>query len=183
NDLAASKDEPTLRLFVDRLPTEDLRNEARRRIVRLHIAASTYPEVRANADDVEERVLIRGSNPIDLAKQAPTRGWLDEDHVPMRGVLVRQDLWNQTAKLLGYRNNAPPLSILPDLQLRHALDVDVAGVSKPVTICAPKKELDPTPCIAPEDVRLGNPVAYLDKAACFGSSIFFRCVTQSRSRR
>ena len=162
-----SLDEPTLRLFVDRLPSEDLRNEAKRRIVRRHIDASPYPEVRANADDVEERVLIRGANVLELDKQAPVRGFLDERNVPMRGVLVRQDVFAQTATLLGYRNDAPPLSILPELRLRNALMVEVSGVSRPVTICAPKKELDPTPCIDAASVRIGNPVAYLDKGGVF----------------
>ena len=109
--LAASQDEETLHLFVDRLPNEDLRTEARRRIVRLHIAASPFPEVQAHADDVEERVLIRGANVLATNEQPATRGWLDETRVPMRGVLVRQDLWAQTATLLGYRDREPRLSI------------------------------------------------------------------------
>ncbi len=62
--LFARREEATLQLFVDRLPTDDLRTEARRRIVRLHIAASAFPEVREHAEDIEERVITRGANAI-----------------------------------------------------------------------------------------------------------------------
>ncbi|HEY2368953.1 MAG TPA: hypothetical protein VGH87_21300, partial [Polyangiaceae bacterium] len=153
------EDEPTLRLFVARLPTEELRTEAKRRIVRRHIDASPFPEVRARADDVEERVLIRGSNPVALDKQPAKSGAIDPAKMPMRGVIVRQDLYAQTATLLGTR--ADGVSVLPDLALKGALSVDV-GMSRSVTICAPKKDLDPSPCIAPSDVKIQNPLAYLD---------------------
>ena len=152
-------DEPTLRLFVARLPTEELRTEAKRRIVRRHIDASPFPEVHANADDVEERVIIRGSNPVALDKQPAKSGAIDPAKIPMRGVIVRQDVYAQTATLLGTK--ADSVSILPDLALRDALSVDV-GMSRSVTICAPKKELDPSPCIAASDVKIQNPLAYLD---------------------
>lgn len=152
-------DEPTLRLFVARLPIEELRTEAKRRIVRRHIEASPFPEVRANADDVEERVLIRGANPIALDKQPAKSGAIDTAKVPMRGVIVRQDLYAQTATLLGTR--ADGVSVLPDLTLKDALSVDV-GMSRSVTICAPKKDFDPSPCIAASDVKIQNPLAYLD---------------------
>lgn len=167
DSLESAKDEPTLRLFVERLPTESLRTEARRRIVRLHIAESPFPEVRAHADAVEERVLIRGSNPIDLDAHPPARGWLDPARVPVRGVLVRQNVWAQTATLLAYRDVAPNVSILPGLELRHALMLYVSGISEPVTLCGPRKELDPSPCVEPKDVTLGNPVAYLDRGGIF----------------
>jgi hypothetical protein len=152
-------DEPTLRLFVARLPSEDLRTQAKRSIVRRHIDGSPFPEVHANADDVEERVLIRGSNPVELDQRPAKSGAIDPAKIPMRNVIVRQDLYNQSATLLGTK--ADSVSILPDLSLRDALSVDV-GMSRAVTICAPKKDLDPSPCIAATDVKIQNPLAYLD---------------------
>jgi hypothetical protein len=152
-------DEATLRLFVARLPAEELRTEAKRRIVRRHIEASPFPEVRANADDVEERVLIRGSNPVALDKQPAKTAVIDLSKLAMRKVIVRQDLQDQSATLLGTKDDA--ISVLPDLALRDALSVDV-GMSRAVTICGPKKDFDPTPCIAASDVKIQNPLAYLD---------------------
>ena len=138
DSLFHDNDEKTLQLFVDRLPGDDIRNEARRRIVRIHIASSPFSEVRANASVVEESLMKSGVNAVTVVGSPPSRGWIDEDKIPMRGVLVRQDVWGQTATLLGYRNNRPPLSILPDVQLRGALMMDVTGVSRPVTLCAPR---------------------------------------------
>lgn len=160
-------DEKTLTLFIDRLPTTSLVDEAKRRVIRLHIAASPFPEVRNNAAAVEETMMKRGVNATSLTSQPPVRGWLDDEKTPMRGVLVRQDLMAQTAKLLGYRNNKPPVSILPDVQLRGALMIQLDGISQAVTLCGPKHELDPTPCVAADDVKLDNPVAYLDKGGVF----------------
>jgi hypothetical protein len=127
--------------------------------VRRHIDASPFPEVRANADDVEARVLIRGTNPVALDKQPAKSAAIDPDKVPMRRVIVRQDLYNQSATLLGTKDDA--VSVLPDLALRDALSVDV-GMSRALTLCGPKKDLDPSPCIAATDVKIQNPLAYLD---------------------
>src|SRR6185369_6953110 len=116
---------------------------------------------------VEETVMKHGSNPIALAEHAPLSGRIDQARVPMRGVLVRQQVWAQTATLLGYSGDRPGVSVLPELKLRGALVVEAEGVSHPVTLCAPSKRLDPTPCISVHDVRLLNPAAYLDKGGAF----------------
>lgn len=54
-----------------------------------------------------------GANPIALAEHAPTRAWIDAQKVPMRGVLVRQQVWQQTATLLGYSGIAPDCRCCP----------------------------------------------------------------------
>src|SRR5581483_10145657 len=159
--LFASGDEKTLRLFSNRLPTPELRDESKRRVIRLHIAASPFPEVREHAAAVEDALMKTGTNTISVAEHRPLAGAVDAAKLPMRGVLVRQDVWRQTATLLGYAGDRPGLSVLPEVKLRGALSVTVDGISRPVGLCAPPKELDPSPCIAPHDVTLENPTAYL----------------------
>ena len=145
DSLYQAKDERTLHLFVDRLPTEDLRDEAKRRIIRLHIAASPFTEVRDNATAVEEIMMSRGVNAVSTAQRPPTRGWFDQEKTPIRGVLVRQDLLAQTAKLLGYKDNRPPVSILPELQLRGALMMDLTGISSSRHIVRSEARARPEP--------------------------------------
>jgi len=161
DDLHARGDEALLRRFVDRIPATPLRDMARRRLVALRIAASPYPEVRADAARVEERLLQQGINRLSLREQPASSASLDVRKVAMRGVLVRQDVTNRRAKLLGYGEH-PEVSVLPEPSLVGALSVDVAGVSRPVTICQPPAVLDPSPCIGADDVKIGSPFAALD---------------------
>lgn len=160
-------DEKTLGLLGDRLPRQDLRDQARRRVIRIHIAASPYPEVRGNSTTIEEIVFKQGTNPLSPAQHRPVRGRLDLDKVPIRGVLVRQHVWKQTATLLGYGGTTPAVSVLPELKLRDALSIEVEGISQPITLCRAAKSLDPSPCISIHDVSIGNPAAYLDKGGAF----------------
>jgi hypothetical protein len=138
DQLFAAGDEPTLRRFIDRLPQAELRDAARRRVIRLHIAASPFIEVRQNAAPIEEQLVAHGNNPISLARHAPVRGFLDTAQVPWRGVVVRQQLPQQTATLLGFGADGPNVSVLPELKLRGALMLELGGVSRPVTLCAPR---------------------------------------------
>jgi hypothetical protein len=165
--LQQAGNEKLLRRFALRLPDPQLREQAQRRVVRLRIAASQFPEVQSNAAAVEEIVMKYGRYPISPLQFAPTRAALDGTKIPLRGVLVRQKVYDQTATLLGYGGDRPGVSVLPELRLRGAFTVELAGISRPVTLCGPKKELDPTPCIASEEVKLGNPTAYLDTDGAF----------------
>lgn len=167
DSLVSARDEKTLRLFVDRLPAPALRDAALRRIIRLRIATSRYPEVREHARQVEESLLKQGTYPLALAEHPPMRGFIDAARMPVRGVLVRQDSLHQTARLLAYSGEDPSLSILPDLSLRGVLMIEVAGISRPVTLCGPAESLDPTPCVAAGDVQIENPTAYLDRGGSF----------------
>ena len=165
--LFGAGDEKTLLRFADRLPAPELRDQSRRRVIRLHIAASPFAEVRADAAAIEETVDRRGVFALSLTEHPALRGWLDLPKVPMRGVLVRQQVWEQTATLLGFTGDRPGLSVLPELALRGGLLVQAQGISRPVTLCAPPRALDPSPCVAAHDVRLENPAAYLDKGGAF----------------
>src|SRR5262249_18983057 len=90
DQLLAAGDEGQLRRCGQRLPDPGLRTEARRRVVRLHIQASPYPEVHENAAAVEQAVLKTGSNRISAAEHRPLRGWIDAARLTVRGVLLRQ---------------------------------------------------------------------------------------------
>ena len=68
--LFAAHDEKTLRRFADRLPTPHLRDEARRRVVRIHIAASPFHEVRDHAAAVEE-IVMKQRRQHAVARRAP----------------------------------------------------------------------------------------------------------------
>ena len=166
DDLGARGDATLLRRFADRLPSEPLRVEARRRVVRLAIAASPYPEVRANREEIETRVLATGVNRVSIAEQPATRATLDVKTISGGTVVVRQDVPYQRSTLV-LADHGPGPSVLPELSLRGVLWVDVAGVSRPITLCAPAQALDPSPCLAPEDVKLENPLAYLDRGGAF----------------
>jgi hypothetical protein len=166
--LFAAKDETTLQRFTDRLPASGgLGKEARRRVIRLHIDASPFPEVKTNRVAVEELLINNQAYAIAPAEHPATRGWLVPERIPMRRVVVRQHVWPQTATLLGYGGAEPRISVLPELALRGALMIELSGVSHPVSLCSPPRALDPNPCIVPADVKLEGPTAYLDANGAF----------------
>ncbi|MBS2030681.1 MAG: hypothetical protein JST54_22445 [Deltaproteobacteria bacterium] len=167
DSLQASGDEATLRLGAKRLPDAKLRDESKRRVIRMHIAASPYPEVKANAGVLEELLAKGGVNRVGLRAHAPMSASLDASRVPIRGVEVQQDVNNQSARLLAYTSDAPSLSVLPVLRLRKALQITLDGVSRPVTLCGHPGELDPSPCVGPEDVKVDSPLATLDRDGAF----------------
>jgi hypothetical protein len=162
DQLEKDKDETLLRRIALRIPDEALEREARRRIVRLHIAASTSPDVRDHAADVEAAVMASGRNVIDSARHVPSAAWLDEERVHVRGVLVRQDVWKQTATLLAYEGDKPGASVIPSLDLRGALYVRAGGLKEPITLCAPPETLDVAPCLLPAEVKPKVPIVYVD---------------------
>jgi len=165
-EVAARGDENLLRRFADRLPSQEPRDQARRGLIRLHIAASPFPEVRAQAAPVEERVLREGANRISLAEQRAVRATFDESKLPGRIVLARQDVVHQTAALLGFAA-AGGLSVIPSLSLVGALWVEVAGLSRPVTVCQAPSAFDPNPCVAASDVTIENSTASIDGRGSF----------------
>ena len=162
DELQTKKDETLLRRVAMRVPDPKLQEEARRRIVRLHIAASPLRGVREHAAEVEAIVMASGRYPIDVAKVTPTSAWLDEERVKVRGVLVRQDVWNQTATLLAFRGKPPAASVIPSINLRGAFHARVPGYDEPVTLCAPPDALDVTPCVLPSDLHPKVPIVYID---------------------
>ena len=167
DSLQASNDEATLRLGAKRLPDAKLREESKRRVIRMHIAASPYPEVKANAGVLEELLVKGGVNRVALSDHAPQGAAMDPKRVPVRGVEVQQDLNAQSARLLAYTSDQPSLSVLPVVRLRKALQVTLDGISQPVTICGHPGELDPSPCVGPTDVKVDSPLATLDRDGAF----------------
>ncbi len=167
DDLARTGDEANLRLFVDRLPDARLRDEAKRRVIRIHIAASPFPEVKNDAAKVEETVMRLGRNPISIADHPVTNAWVEPSKMPIVGVLVRQHVWQQTATLLAQTQASPTVSVLPELRLRGALVFNAKDISRPITLCSAPRDLDPSPCVSVDDAKLENPVAYLDKGSAF----------------
>jgi hypothetical protein len=160
--LLEARDERTLRWAVVRLPDATLRADAKRRIVRLHVRASPFPEVRRQAAAVEDAVMRAGANPVRLDRHAPVRGWVDPALGFAREVVVEQRLPEQSARLLGYSSARPTPSVLPELPTRGSLHVSVVGLSAPLTVCAPAEELDVTPCLAAGDVRVDPSLATID---------------------
>jgi hypothetical protein len=166
--LYAKQDVATLERMVAHLPTEAGRDEARRRVIRLQIASSSFPEVRAHATEVEERVLTTGMNAIVLDKQKPVAVTLDPTRFAYRGgVRVEQDLARQSARLVGYTGDDRSSSELPEVQLRGALQVRVEGIASPVTLCGSPAAQDPTPCIAPKDIHIDDAIGSVDADGAF----------------
>ncbi|MCL2625508.1 MAG: hypothetical protein FWD46_01650 [Cystobacterineae bacterium] len=167
DELAAAGDETNLWRIAKRHPSPELRIEASRRIIRIHIALSSFSEVQAAATDVEDRVLAEGNNRVSLVDFPLVRAWLVDSKAPKRNVRIRQDVWNQRAKLLGYSADTKKLSVLPDLSFGEILWAELQSVSRPVTVCENRKSLNPLPCIHISDISLDNPFTYLEGKRLF----------------
>ena len=158
--LHQQKDQEALRRIATRLPDAAMRTEALRRLLRLKIAQSPYEEVRADAQGVEERVLRQGSNQVSLSEHQPVRAYVDGTKVPSRQVVMRQQVLQQQVTVLGSAVERGSVSVLPELDLRGALQVDVSGVSRPLTLCAPEKEHNVDPCLPHTAIDIRNPIIY-----------------------
>jgi hypothetical protein len=106
----------------------------------------------------------KGQNTISIPNNPITRAYFDEHHVVRRDVIVREHVWQQTATLVG-RDAKQNVSVVPELPLRGALMAEVAGISRPITVCAEGKELDPSPCIEAKDIAVENKLVKLDARA------------------
>ncbi|MDB4889499.1 MAG: hypothetical protein JWL61_1354 [Gemmatimonadetes bacterium] len=159
--LFGAGDEPALRRYALRLPDSMLRSDAQRRVIRLHIRTSPFPQVRENAGAVEETVMREGSNPVALRAHHPLRAWIDSAVTSDRGIRIRQDLRRGTATLLGDAKGGA-VSVLPQLTLRGALHIELEGIDGPVTVCAPREELDPSPCVRAREVGIDSPLMFAD---------------------
>jgi hypothetical protein len=162
--LAAAGNELTLSRFAQRLPSATQREEAKRRIIRIHIALSAFSEVRGDAAAVEAAVMRDGHNEISLAVHPVVRAGFAQT-LPQREVVVRQRVWPQMATLLSGAPGRAAASLLPELSMRGTLWAELEGLSRPVGVCSRAKDLDVAPCIAEGEVSIDNPFAYLDKGA------------------
>ena len=122
-----------------------------------------FPEVRDHAAAVEEIVMKQGAYALSLTEHAPTRGFLEVDKIPWRGVLgpAREPL-SQTAKLLGYSGDRPGVSVLPGARAARRADDRARGHLPPRHPLRPPPGPRPHPLPRPrEDVKLENAVAHL----------------------
>ena len=162
--LAAAGNEVTLGRFAERLPSDDLRAEARRRIVRVHVALSPFPEVRTAGPALDAAMLKDGVNAISIADHPVVRAWLDEKKTPPRTVVVRQDVFQRTATLLGRWTGRLEVSVLPELPLRDRLLLQVQSIARPVGVCAEASDLDPSPCVGVTDLSIDQALTTLDRS-------------------
>ena len=160
--LFRAADDSTLRQYADRLPDSSLRAEAKRRAIRLRIGQSPYSLVRDSAASIEQTLMNTGVNRVDMDDHPLVLGWIDDPVRTARVVLVRQDVEHRTATLVGSYEDDSVVSVLPQLSLRGALHLQLQGIEPPVTLCGPPQALDPSPCVGATEVRLGNPMAYLE---------------------
>lgn len=150
--LAAAGDEASLATLALGLPRPELRDAAARRLVRLRLSRSPFREVRDAAAEVEATVLRLGVNPVSLAAH-PARAVHVEPGVGPQGLCAEQE-WSGLVRLRASpsctREAAPPL------RLQGLLLAELEGISRPVTVCGGALDLDPSPCLAPSDVRAGG---------------------------
>lgn len=163
DELEARGDEATLRQLAARLRDEPLRTEARRRIIRLHVAASAWPEVRGDAAAVEAEVLRTGANAVGLEAHPIQRAWLEPEEP--RTVLVEQRPAEGLARLLAVPPAGGLHELVPERPLRAWLRLDLAGLSAPVTLCAPPAELEVAPCLPPGAVAVAGTLATIDPSS------------------
>jgi hypothetical protein len=152
-----------LRRFALRLPTPALQRAARRRIIDLKVAASTFAEVKARPEAVVEVVLEKGRNPVPLAQTAVRRAWVEAENQSAPQIRVRQDLQRQRATLFAVRGGDGDAALVPVLPMRGRLFFELTGISRPVTVCASAAELEPDPCVEATELDLGNPAARWDE--------------------
>jgi hypothetical protein len=90
---------------------------------------------------------------------------VDAARLPRRSIEVKQDVRRQTASLRGLSDPPGPAmaAMIDAASLRGALSVEVAGLSRPVTLCAPASDLDPEPCLLPGDIAMNSPLAWRDR--------------------
>jgi hypothetical protein len=154
DDLFNAQDAAALHLILSRGSSELLRSEAKRRLIRLHIAASQFAEVKADPAGVEETLMRRGFNAQSPETHRVVSGNLDP--LPWQSVIVYQDFERQTANLFG---RGPSYDGASELPLLGALHVQLEGISRPITLCADPDALDPTPCLLDENVSVGEQYA------------------------
>jgi len=162
DELFRAGDDSTLKQYAARLPDSSLRVEARRHAIRLHIAQSPYSFVRERSADVERILMTTGVNRVAIDEHPLRRGWIDDAVRTSRMVLVRQDVERHTSTLVGSYDDDSVVSVLPQLSLRGTLHLELQGIDRSVTLCAPPEALDPSPCVPATEVSLGNPMAYLE---------------------
>lgn len=153
-----TQDERLIFRMSKRLPSLELREAARVRLVRLRIARSPWDEVRNHAAEVERAVLTTGrwaqaTSGLTLLNPQPPL------ELPVEMVL-KQNPDAQYGKIVVKGSNNARTH--PGLKLRGVLTFDV-GWSRPLNICAPPEELEVDPCIEARDLELNLLEVSLDE--------------------
>jgi len=99
---------------------------------------------------------------VAVAEHRPLRAWIDTSALVVRGVLVRQDVAGGKTRLVGYTVDGRRLTLLPGIQLRGVLRLQVDGIHDPVTLCALRPGADSLPCLSASDVGVDTAHARLD---------------------
>ncbi|MGE0789658.1 MAG: collagen-like protein [Sandaracinaceae bacterium] len=152
--------EDELSVFARRIPDQGLRREAARRLIRLRIRSSPFRELAADPS-VEERVLSAGRNPIPLDTM-PTNARFAPEGLPFRGLLVVQNVAQQSASIMSFRESVENTSVVPAIDLRGAVLFTMPGWSHELTVCAGPESYDPNPCIEAHQLTLGVPFATIE---------------------
>lgn len=147
-DIEAVQDDGLLLRIAARVPDESLRLAARRRLVRLRIERSDWPEVKARAAEVEAQVMSYGRWAQPVAKLKLQRPGLPLA-LPFQGV-VQQNVGEQLATLRA--SGQEHLEMAPVVDLRPLLQFDV-GFSRPLSLCAPAVALRVEPCVDVAEVE------------------------------
>ncbi|MGV3622567.1 MAG: hypothetical protein ACO1OB_17240 [Archangium sp.] len=153
-----TQDERLIFRMSKRLPSLELREAARVRLVRLRIARSPWDEVKNRAAEVERSVLTTGRWPQSTAGMTLQQTTQVPLELPVE-LVVQQNPQAQYGKIVVKGTNA---RTHPNLKLRGVVTFDV-GWSRPLNVCAPPDELEVDPCIEARDLELNLLEVSLDE--------------------
>lgn len=159
------EEEPLL-LYSRRMPDEGLRTDARRRLVRLRIQSSEYEELREYAEVVEARVMAEGRMVVSPPEAGRRVRFIPEGFA-FRGLVVEQQVREQIARLLSFRESEENVSVVPAVDLRGHLLFQVNDFARPITLCASPDDFEVSPCIDAGEVGIGVPFAMLESNGQF----------------
>lgn len=159
-------------LFFDRKSTQEIRRLIEEKLAenlndaiashRLGFSASAV--ARSFID--EYKMKLRQLRELNLDDNKIIRAWLKKDFIETHGILVRQvpgyNPPQTSVHLFKYQDAAR--QIVPAIDLKGALHIEVEGLSRSVTLCSSESgtdSLEPTPCVSPKDVVIENPLAKL----------------------
>jgi hypothetical protein len=156
-DIENEQDDGLLARMTSRLPDEALRQNAKRRLIRLRIERSPTREVKERADEVERAVLATGR----WAQPAKSLQ-LERPEAPLPlpfSVVAAQDVETQVVGLSARASNGD--EVASRLELASVLRFPV-GWSRPLVLCEPAERLSVEPCLDPLEVEVANPMVRFD---------------------
>ncbi len=162
--LLATVDAPkTLERMMRRLPNEELRIGAKRRLLEVRIGRSTIEEVRDDPRGTLERLMSTGVNAIPLPADAQVSAVLEQSTVANWSVWVKQDPLARQVGMFAKHRSKSKEKLLPVIDLRRHLSISVEGISQAITFCGDPRSLALVPCIPSSLVEFSNIAADLDE--------------------